>query len=93
METAKRKIEVFLAGCPTCDGVVSLVKSLICPSCELQIYDLRRGCETNECRAKARRYGISAAPPIAVNGVLLDRCRRVPLTADRLVAAGIGQPL
>ena len=90
MMTAKRRVEVFPVGCPVCDDVIRLVKSLVCSSCELQIYDLRKGCATNECRDKARRYGISVAPPIAVNGVLLDRCRREPITADRLRAAGIG---
>lgn len=91
MATAKRRVEVFTAGCPVCDETVSLVKSLICPSCELQIVDLREGCATNECREKARRYGITAVAAIAVNGVLLDCCRREPITADTLRAAGIGQ--
>ncbi len=91
MTNAKRLVEVFTAGCPICDGTVSLVKSLVCPSCELQIYDLREGCATNECRDKARRYGITAVPAVAVNGVVLDCCRREPITADRLRTAGIGQ--
>lgn len=91
MTNAKRLVEVFTAGCPICDDTVKLVKSLVCPSCELQIYDLREGCATNECREKAKRYGINAVPAVAVNGVLLDCCRREPITADRLLAAGIGQ--
>ncbi|MDP2961062.1 MAG: glutaredoxin, partial [candidate division Zixibacteria bacterium] len=35
----KRKIELFTAGCPLCDKVVKLVKSLACASCEVKIYD------------------------------------------------------
>jgi exopolyphosphatase/pppGpp-phosphohydrolase len=91
MATIKRRVEVFTAGCLICDEVVNLVKSIACPSCEVQVYDLREGCATNECRDKARRYGITAVPAVAVNGVLLDCCRHEPVTADRLRAAGIGQ--
>jgi len=91
MGTAKRKVEVFTAGCPICDETVNLVKSLACPSCEVQIYDLQEGCATNECREKATRYGITAVPAVAVNGVLLDCCRRGPIDATALRAAGIGQ--
>jgi hypothetical protein len=93
MVTAKRRVEVFRVGCARCDDVVRLVMSLMCPSCELQIDDLQQGCATDECRRKAKRYGISLAPPIAVNGIVLDRCRREPISSDLLRAAGIGQPV
>lgn len=92
MATETRRVEVFTAGCPLCDDAVKLVKSLICPSCDLQIYDLREGCATNECGEKARRYGITAVPAVAVDGVLLDCCRREPLSAHTLRTTGIGQP-
>ncbi len=87
----KRRVEVFTAGCPVCEETVNRVKSLACPSCEVRIYDLREGCTTNECRDKARQYGITAVPAIAVDGVLLDCCRREPITASSLRVAGIGQ--
>lgn len=87
----KRRVEVFTAGCPICEETVNRVQSLACPSCEVRIYDLREGCTTNECRDKARQYGIMAVPAIAVDGVLLDCCRRAPLTASLLRAAGVGQ--
>jgi hypothetical protein len=91
MATAKRRVEVFTSGCPVCEEAVRLVHSLACPSCDVHVYDLREGCATNECRDKAREYGVPAIPAIAVNGVLLDCCRRRPLTADVLRLAGIGQ--
>lgn len=87
----KRYVEVFTAGCPRCDEIVNLVKSVACPTCEVQVYDLREGCSTNECRDKARRYGVTAAPAVAVDGVLLDCCRRAAITASSLREAGIGQ--
>ncbi len=91
MTTEKRRVELFTAGCPICDETVSVVKSLACPSCEVQVYDLREGCATNECREKATQYGVTAIPAVAVNGVLLDCCRRPPIEATALRAAGIGQ--
>lgn len=91
MATAKRRVEVFTAGCLICEERVRLVNSMACPSCEVQVYDLREGCATNECREKATRYGITALPAVAVNGVLLDCCRRGPIDAAALRAAGIGQ--
>ena len=90
MTSIKRRVEVFTAGCPICEETVSLVRSMACPSCEVQVYDLREGCATNECREKATRYGITAVPAVAVNGVLLDCCRRGPIDAASLRAAGIG---
>ncbi len=91
MVTVKRSVEVFTAGCPICEGTVNLVRSLACPNCEVQVYDLREGCATNECREKATRYGITAVPAVALDGVLLDCCRRGPIDAAALRAAGIGQ--
>ncbi len=51
MASATPRVEVFTAGCPVCDDTVDLVQSLACPSCEVNIYDLREGCATHECRA------------------------------------------
>ena len=87
----KRKIEVFTSGCPVCEPVVDLVKKIACPSCDLVIYDLNKGCETNECRDKAKQYGINRVPAVVVNGKLLDCCRTGAITEDALRAAGIGQ--
>jgi hypothetical protein len=87
----KRRVEVFTAGCPICEETVDLVESLACSNCEVRIYDVREGCTTNECRDKARRYGITAVPAIVVDGVLLDCCRHAPITASVLYAAGVGR--
>ena len=54
----KRRIEVFTAGCPVCEETVKQVQEAACSSCEVIVYDLNKGCETNECRDKAKEYGI-----------------------------------
>ncbi len=35
----KRTVEVFTSDCPIYESTVDLVKSLVCPSCEVIIYD------------------------------------------------------
>ncbi|MEP6601957.1 MAG: glutaredoxin [Nitrospirota bacterium] len=87
----KRYVDVFTGGCPICDEAVNVVKSVACPNCDVQMYDSREGSSTNEGREKARQYGITAVPAAAVNGVLLDSCRRGTITASSLREAGIGQ--
>ena len=79
MATLQRHVEVVTAGCPLCLDTVRLVTSLAIPSYEVQGYSLWEGCATNECREKAARYGVTAVQAVAVNGVLLDCCRREPI--------------
>ncbi len=40
--TDKRKIEVFSAGCPVCEDTVNLVNKTACPSCEVNILDMKK---------------------------------------------------
>ncbi len=91
MKKNKRKVEVFTAGCPVCDKTVELVKSLACPSCEVIVYDVNKGCATGECRHKAAEYGIERMPAVVVDGRLLECCKTEPINAASLLAAGIGQ--
>lgn len=87
-----RLVEVFTAGCPLCDETVKLVRELACQSCDIQIYDMRKGCATNECREKASHYGIHRVPAVVVDGKLTECCQnQQPVSREALVAAGIGQ--
>ena len=89
---AQRRVEVFIAGCPLCDETVKLVKDLACDNCDVQIYDLRKGCTTNECRDKAANYGIYRVPAVVVDGKLVECCEsQKPVAREALVAAGLGQ--
>lgn len=87
---AKRKVEVFTAGCPVCEEAVKTVRSLACPSCEVVVYDLNKGCATNECREKAKTYGIKRLPAVAVDGRLVECCAQGGVDAAKLREAGIG---
>ena len=86
---AKRKVEVFTAGCPVCTDLVDLVKATACPNCEVTIYNLNQGQGVEE----AKRYGVTAVPAMVVEGKLLDCCKRAHVTKHDLEAAGIGKPL
>ena len=87
--TEKRRVEVFTAGCPVCQGVVEMVNELACPNCDVTIYNLNKSEGVDEAKA----YGVTALPTVAVNGELLECCKRGPITKEDLKAAGIGQPL
>ncbi len=88
---AKRTVEVFTAGCPVCEDAVKKVNSLACPDCEVKIYDLNRGCATNECRERGEKYGVKRLPAVAVDGKLLDCCSQGGVDVKKLQAAGVGR--
>jgi glutaredoxin len=86
---ARRKIEVFSAGCPVCDDTIALVNKIVCPSCEVEILDMHKP----EVSRKAERYGIRGVPAVVVDGKLADCCAGRGPDEARLRAAGIGTPL
>ena len=89
----KRKVEVFTAGCPVCDPVVSLVRETACPSCDVVIYNLAEEFDNREIMNKLKSYGVNRRPSIAVNGKLLSCCSDNEITKQDLVDAGIGRPV
>lgn len=89
----KRKVEVFTAGCPVCDPTVKMVQELACPSCDVHIHDLNKGCETDECRVEAQKYGIKTIPAVVVNGKVCSCCDNAGPNREDLRAAGVGTAL
>lgn len=84
---AKRKIEVFTAGCPVCEPAVQMVNELACPDCEVSVYNL------NESGAdRAERYGIKTIPAVVVDGRIVSCCDNRGPNREELAAAGIGIP-
>ncbi len=65
---AKKRIEVFNAGCPLCDETLKLVKdSVVACGCEV----IERRCAGTECCAEAKQYGIRTMPTVVVNGQIV----------------------
>lgn len=89
----KRRIEVFAAGCFPCQEAVEMVRKLVCPSCEVVVYDLIKQCESKECLNKVREYRINRVPTIVVDGKIAECCTGSRPNLETLKAAGIGSPL
>ena len=85
----KRKIEIFSAGCAACDEAVELVKSIACPSCEIEVLDMHQ----KEIAAKAKDLGIRSVPAVVIDGKLADCCSGRGVDAEILKANGVGVPL
>ena len=86
---AKRKIEIFSAGCPVCEDTINLVNSLACASCEISVLDMN----DKTVASRAAALGIRSVPAVAINGTLTSCCADRGVDETTLRAAGIGQPL
>ncbi len=84
---AKRKIEVFTAGCPACDEAIELVNRIACPSCEVEILDMHQP----NVASRAKQYGVSRVPSVVIDGKLADCCSVGGPDEQTLRAAGLGQ--
>jgi glutaredoxin 3 len=87
--SAKRKIEIFSAGCSACDDTVSMVRRIACSSCEIEVLDMHDA----EVAAKAKSFGVRTVPAVAFNGKPASCCVGGGADEAALRAAGIGTPL
>ena len=87
--TAKRKIEIFSAGCAVCDETISRIRTLAYPSCEIVVFDMKEAAIAK----RARDLGVRSVPAVAIDGKLADCCSRAGPDEAVLQAAGLGQPL
>jgi glutaredoxin 3 len=87
MKMAKRKVEIFSAGCACCDETVRMVKQIACPSCEVEVLDMK----STAVAQRAKQLGIQSVPAVVINGALADCCAGRGPTEQALRAAGIGQ--
>lgn len=85
----KRQVEVFSAGCPTCDATLELVNEIVCPSCEVSVRDMH----DPEISRRAAALGIRSLPAVVIDGVLADCCAGRGPDEVTLRAAGLGQPI
>ena len=65
-----KKIEVFSAGCSTCQQTIEMVKRLAGSSHEVMIQDMHE----SDVAAKANRYGVRSVPAVAIDGKLAGCC-------------------
>jgi hypothetical protein len=77
------KVEIFTGNCSLCNETIALIQSTADPACKISI------CNLQEDREKAQRYGVTAVPAIAINGVLISVGKP---SQSHLRAIGIPQP-
>jgi glutaredoxin 3 len=85
----KRKVEVFSAGCATCQEAVEIVKRAACPSCDVIVLDMH----DREVAKRAKALGVRSVPAVAIDGKLADCCMGRGIDVQVLRAAGLGIPL
>ncbi|NJO36618.1 MAG: hypothetical protein HC871_02095 [Rhizobiales bacterium] len=86
---AKRKIEIFSAGCAVCTEAVNQIKGAACPSCDVIVLDMK----DQSVAERAKRIGIRSVPAVVIDGVLADCCAGRGPDETVLRAAGLGQSL
>ena len=85
---AKRKVEIFSAGCAICQSTIDLVHRIACPSCDVSVLDM----QDPSVAKRAKKLGVTSVPAVAVDGKLAECCVRRGVDEDALRRAGIGQP-
>lgn len=85
---ARRKIEIFSAGCAVCDETVQMVNKVVCPSCEVTVLDM----QDSKVAERARGLGIRSVPAVVIDGQLADCCSNKGPDEATLRKLGLGQP-
>jgi glutaredoxin 3 len=83
---AKRKIEVFSAGCPACAETIELVNRAACPSCEISVLDMTQ----DGVAKRAKALGIRSVPAVVIGGKLADCCAGCGPDENVLRGGGLG---
>lgn len=87
--TAKRKVEIFSAGCSVCDDAVNLVQSIAGPSCEVEVLDM----QDPDVASRAKSLGVQRVPAVVIDGTVADCCAGSGPDEAMLRAAGLGQTI
>jgi glutaredoxin 3 len=86
---AKRRVEIFSAGCNTCQRTIEQLREQIDPRHEIVIHDMNKDKRAAE---KADAFGIRTVPAVVVDGFLLACCKNKGPTLRELHAAGLAKP-
>lgn len=81
----KRKVEIFIAGCPCCDEAVKLVERLAGESFEVEALDMHE----SGVAQRASEFGVRSVPAVVIDGQLAGCCAGRGVDEDTLRAAGM----
>jgi glutaredoxin len=85
----KRRVEIFSAGCKTCQRTIEQLREEIDSRHEIVVHDMHKDTAAAE---RADAFGIRTVPAIVVDGSLLGCCKNTGPTLRELHAAGLGKP-
>lgn len=86
---AKRKIEVFSAGCATCQEAIEMVNNAACSSCDVIVHDMK----DVQVVKRAKELGVQSVPAVVIDGKLASCCSGRGVDEQVLRAAGLGRAL
>ena len=66
----KHKIEIFSAGCKTCNDTIATVKKLAGSEHEVIVHDMQQ----EEIATRAAQHGVRSVPAVVINGKLAGCC-------------------
>jgi glutaredoxin 3 len=84
---AKRKIEIFSAGCDVCQDVINQVTAAACPSCDVSVVPMT---DINQA-ARAKALGVQSLPAVVIDGKLASCCSGRGIDLAVLRGAGLGR--
>jgi glutaredoxin 3 len=83
-----RQVEIFSAGCKTCQRTIEQLREQVDSRHEIVVHDMH----DEGVAGKAEAFGIRTVPAIVVDGALLACCKNTGPTLRELHAAGLGRP-
>jgi glutaredoxin 3 len=66
----KHSIEIYSAGCATCQTTIEMVKKLAGAEHEVQVRDMQQ----RDVASQASEYGIRSLPAVVIDGKLASCC-------------------
>lgn len=84
---AKRKVEVFSAGCAVCDEAVELVERVAGSLCEVIVHSMK----DIDTAKRAKALGIRSVPAVVIDGKLAACCEGRGIDEAILRVAGLGR--
>lgn len=88
MQQSKLRVEIFSAGCATCNETVQLVHQLAGSTQEVIVHDMQQA----DVAYRAGSLGIHSVPAVLIDGQLASCCAGRSPDEATLRAAGLGKP-
>jgi|SRR5947209_17114806 len=85
---AARRVEIFSAGCHTCNTTIKQLRAAIDPRHEIVVHDMHGD---KGAADRAESFGIRTVPAVVVDGFLLACCKNKGPTLQELRAAGLAK--